>query len=147
MLPSALQPSDYPVSFGAYMLLECLGRGAFARVFLAELQGMAGFRKLVALKVVNDSYASRAADFIREGRLCGLLKHRNIVDTYQMGMHEGQLYIAMEPVDGISLAEVRSLGPLPPSVVLEIGLAVCRGLSYTHALQDRTGPWGWCTGT
>jgi len=142
MLPSALQPSDYPVSFGAYVLLECLGRGAFARVFLAELQGMAGFRKLVALKVVNDSYASRAADFIREGRLCGLLKHRNIVDTYQMGMHEGQLYIAMEPVDGISLAEVRSLGWCWRSA--SRSAEVC---PMPTPCRDRTGPWGWCTGT
>ncbi len=53
MLPLNLNPSDYPVTFGRYRLLELLGQGGYARVFLAEMQGVAGFRKLVALKLIH----------------------------------------------------------------------------------------------
>ena len=76
MLPLEIQPGDYPVDFGRFKLLDLLGRGGFARVFLAEMQGTAGFRKLVALKVIHRHRAEHVADFMREARLSGLLKHR-----------------------------------------------------------------------
>jgi predicted ATPase/serine/threonine protein kinase len=135
MLPLHLKPGDYPFSFGRYTLLELLGKGGFARVFLAEMRGSAGFRKHIALKIIHHTYEGDTADFIREGRLGGLLKHRNVVDTYDIGVEDGQAFIAMEAVDGASLAELYKLSELPPSVVLEVGLSVCRALSYAHHLQ------------
>ena len=97
-----LSPSQpLPQPFGRYVLQDLLGEGGFARVYRAELQGPAGFRKTVAIKVMRDVHPDRAREIIHEGRVGGLLKHRNVVDTYELGMVDDQGFVAMEWVDGL----------------------------------------------
>ena len=82
---------------GRYTLHGLLGQGGAAKVYEAELNGPAGFRKRVALKVVNNVlHEESQADLVNEARLGALLRHPNVVDIYELGEDQGQLYIAME---------------------------------------------------
>ncbi len=88
LLPHQLGVTDLPVDFGRYRLLDILGQGGMAKVFLAELQGPAGFRKQVALKVLvpwEEGLERADGLFLREARVGGLLRHPNIVDVYELG--------------------------------------------------------------
>lgn len=134
-----LRPTDLPVRFGRYRLLDVLGQGGMARVYLAELQGPAGFRKQVAVKVLVPIAAMGDAEsrelFMREARLGGLLRHPNIVDVYELGEEAQSPYIAMEFVEGPSLQELlRERETLPPRATLELALQLCAGLAHAHGL-------------
>ncbi len=139
--PDRLVATDLPVAFGRYELLEVLGEGSMGRVFRAELQGPAGFRKPVALKVVRAGSAMATGEeaqalLVREARVGGLLRHPNIVDTYDFGAVHGQLYIAMELVDGVGLDRVlKRVGALAPAVVLELAAQIASGLASAHDLE------------
>jgi serine/threonine protein kinase/tetratricopeptide (TPR) repeat protein len=129
-----------PFQLGRYTLNSILGEGGMARVYGATLEGPAGFRKEVALKVILNPDHRRDPEtgggLSREARLCGLLKHPNVVDVYDFGVADGSQYIAMEVVNGLSIRQlIRQLGPLPPSVCLEIVSCVCDGLLHAHGLM------------
>ena len=135
-------PLDLPQSFGRYVLLDLLGAGGFARVYRAQLLGPTGFRKIVAVKIMRGPKPDPAHDLMREGRLGGLLKHRNVVDTYEMGFADSRAFVAMEWVDGLSLRELLQTAAPPPSVILELALGISRGLAYAHDLAGSDGSLG-----
>ena len=143
-----VQPADLPVALGRYELVSVLGKGGFAQVFEAELNGPAGFRKRVAVKVIKLEILARGDRehvdfFIREARLGGLLKHPNIVDVYELGEIEGQLYIAMELVQGQTLRGfIRGNTTPPHSVLLEIASGITAGLGSAHDLRSAGMPAG-----
>jgi predicted ATPase/Tfp pilus assembly protein PilF/tRNA A-37 threonylcarbamoyl transferase component Bud32 len=143
-----LSSADLPLRLGRYELQSILGEGGMARVFGAELLGPAGFRKLVAVKVIKSEAIKQANSvevegFIREARLGGLLKHPNIVDVYELGDTEGQLFIAMELVEGQTLYQLIGSGEKPPAaVVLEIASGVAAGLASAHSLSSEGLPAG-----
>ena len=88
---------------GRYTLHSLLGKGGSAKVYEAELNGPAGFRKRVALKVVDDAMESDVrTDPVNEARLGALLRHPNVVVT-RAGDADGRLYIAMELVEGLTM--------------------------------------------
>ena len=137
--PDLLEEGDFPVPFGRYNLLGTLGEGGMARVFRAELQGLRGFRKRAAVKVIRASIGSQderlTQALIHEAKLGGLLHHPNVVETYDFGEVDGQAWIAMELVSGIGLDRVlETREPLPPDVALEIVAQICAGLSHAHEL-------------
>lgn len=136
------QELPLPRKFGRYLLQDVLGAGGFAKVYRAQLQGPAGFRKTVALKLIQDIRPADAAAILVEGRVGGLLKHRNVVDTYELAIRDNVGFVAMEWVDGLSLHALIQKGALAPSVVLEIGLGICRGLTYVHRLRGPQGALG-----
>ena len=111
-------PGDTAGYIGRYALQELLGKGAMGEVYRAILHGPAGFQKTVALKVLLPSITTRNTDFratlTNEARLGGLLKHPNVVETYELGEESDLLYIAMEYVAGPTLSRVmRRWKPIP----------------------------------
>ncbi len=143
--PDLLTVEDFPVPFGRYRLLGLLGEGGMARVFRAELAGPEGFRKPVAIKIIRGAVAARGESLrlslIQEARLGGLLSHANIVSTIDFGEHDGHLFIAMELVEGWTLADVlERTGALPPEIALEVVAQICDGLDHAHNLADRGEP-------
>ncbi len=137
--PDLLEDRDFPVPFGRYNLLGVLGEGGMARVFRAELQGLRGFRKRAAVKVIRASIGSQderlTQALIHEAKLGGLLHHPNVVETYDFGEVDGQAWIAMELVSGIGLDRLlETREALPPDVALEIVAQICAGLSHAHEL-------------
>ncbi len=137
-------PND-PVAFGHYYLLGLIARGGMAEVYRAKPQ--VGARRLYAVKVMRPQLA-REARFIdmfhREGKLAMVLKNRCIVETVEVGQHDGRHYITMEYVAGRDLTQVlrrcqetQQRIPVPHAVY--IAARIAEGLHFAHTL---TGPDG-----
>jgi serine/threonine-protein kinase len=119
---------------GRYALSELLGEGAFAFTYRARDIRLG---REVALKVLRHVHARDAtfvARFRREAVAVASISHRNVVQVFDQGPHEGTLYIAMEYIAGRTLRQVRldSGGRLPASQAVDLIVQVLRGLDAVH---------------
>ncbi|MCA9687791.1 MAG: protein kinase, partial [Myxococcales bacterium] len=99
------------VQFGRFELLERIGVGGMAEVWKARVAGIGGFEKIVVVKKILPAFAQNKTFIemlLAEARLCAVLHHTNIVQTYENGEIEGQYYIAMEWVQGHDLFKILS---------------------------------------
>jgi serine/threonine-protein kinase len=72
--------------------------------------------------------------FVREARLAARLAHPNVVRVFDVGEDDGRPFIAMEYVDGETLAElVARRGPLPAAEAATLAMQICAGLAAAHA--------------
>jgi len=120
---------------GRYRLDKVLGRGGMGLVFRATHQGL---RRQVAVKILHPSLVNASdvkSRFEREALAVGLIDHPNCVATYDVGrLSDGSLYLAMELLEGQSLADVlEKEAQLAPGRALHILAHVLRGLSGVHA--------------
>ncbi|MCA9668745.1 MAG: phosphate/phosphite/phosphonate ABC transporter substrate-binding protein [Myxococcales bacterium] len=130
-----------------YQLLAPLGRGGMAELFLARRQGPLGFSRLVALKRIRPDLASHQAFvemFVEEARLAAQIHHANVVQVLDLGEEDGCYYIAMELIDGISVASMldhlrERERQLPWIFAVEIAIQACQGLQAAHELRDAAG--------
>jgi uncharacterized protein (TIGR03067 family) len=125
-------PADL-AQHGRYRVQELLGVGGMGAVYKAEHVRM---ERPVALKVISHTLTSNPAmieRFRREVKTAGQLKHPNIVMAYDADQAGDSHFLAMEYVEGKSLARVVSeQGPLPVREACEyIRQAAC-GLAYAH---------------
>src|SRR5262245_49106676 len=133
--------------FGKYYLVDRIGAGGMAEVFLAVAIGPEGFqRKLVIKRMLPHLSHDRAfvRMFIDEAKLSGLLAHPNLVQIFEFGKVDESFFIAMEHVHGRTLSAVHTKlsegGQLAPvAASLEIARQVCVGLQYAHSLQSPAG--------
>src|SRR5258708_23793228 len=130
----------YPQGFGKYVLERELARGGMARVVLATLRGAGGFEKKLVVKQIRDELASDddfVRRFVEEAKTTVALAHPNIVTVYELGVELGTYFIAMELVEGVSVAELLrdpgcDGGGLSPEEGAYIGVELCRALDYAH---------------
>jgi serine/threonine protein kinase len=134
----------YPQVFGKYVLERELARGGMARVVLATLRGAGGFEKRMVVKQIRDELASDddfVRRFVEEAKTAVSLAHPNIVPVYELGVEMGTYFLAMEFVEGVSLAELLRSEPvgadgsrrgLSPEEGAYVGVEVCRALDYAH---------------
>jgi phosphate binding protein len=134
-------------SVGPYRLVASLGRGGQADVYLAVRRGPAGFSKLIVIKSIRHEIEHdprfREA-MIAEARLAAKLQHPNVVQTLEVGDESGQLYIAMEFLDGQPLGKVvriaaRARRKIEIPVVAAILSEMLAGLHAAHELRDYDG--------
>ncbi len=122
---------------GRYARLGSLGSGGGGAVWRAW---DAHLGRVVALKMLHGQRPSETAlvRFVREARAMASLHHQGIVEIYDVGEHEGLPYIAMELVDGESLADRTAAGPLPPREAARIvrdaslAMAAAHGAGVLH---------------
>lgn len=127
---------------GKYLLVDRLGVGGMAEVFRAVYCPEGGFEKPVALKRVLPAYSENGEFlklFLEEARLGALLNHPNIVQTLDVGTHQGSWFLALEFVDGLSLDAIASVGPMPPAAVAYVGIELARALEYAHSRANTEG--------
>lgn len=140
------QPPDR--RFGRYTLEKHLASGGMADTWKASWVGPQGVKKLVALKRVKKALAGDEKFnrlFIAEAKISALLSHGNIAQVFDFGEVDGEAYLAMELVDGPSLAHVlkraaeRAEPTLPTPIALYIATEACKGLQYAHSRLDEQG--------
>jgi serine/threonine protein kinase/class 3 adenylate cyclase len=98
-------PQQTEIMIGKYRLLEAIGEGGMGKVWKVRDQ----FGNIVAIKMLKAGEGASSHQlerFKREAAIMAKLSHRNICHIHEIGEAEGVIYIAMEFVDGASLAEV-----------------------------------------
>jgi len=128
---------------GAYQLIQPIGAGGMGEVWVATRPLPDGEQQRVAIKRLPQRFAgdpSYRRILLEEARLSQLLSHPNIVHTIDAGEAEGEVYIAMELIDGLDLSRVNKLlaaqgERLSASVAAYIVAEVLRGLAYAHNLE------------
>jgi eukaryotic-like serine/threonine-protein kinase len=149
-MESVVRPAPEPESLrargtGRYVPFGVLGSGGMAEVLLAVAQGPMGFNKLAVVKQLRQSDdAEHVSMFLDEARLSARLSHPNIVNIYDVGDEDGQLYLAMEYLEGQSLAELNAALTrrgieMPPTLAAYVAAHVLKGLHYAHELCDYDG--------
>ncbi len=128
--------SDAPQRYrrlGKYELHQLLGEGAMGIVWKAYDTVL---RRYVALKLLSASFRKTKdmhERFLREARAAGAIQHANIVTVYDLGESDGQLFIAMELVEGRDLSDMIALrDPLALERKLDIAIEVLIGLHFAH---------------
>ncbi len=118
---------------GRYHLLRRLGEGGMGVVFEADHLGLG---RKVAVKVLHDRVLDEentVERFRREAQIIGSLGHPNIVGALDFGITvEGYHYLAMDLLEGKSLAERIEDGSLTPREITSIMAEVCDGLQAAH---------------
>jgi serine/threonine-protein kinase len=137
-----------PKRFGKYTLIRKLARGGMAEIFLALQRSVAGFEKLVVVKRILPHLAqdeSFIQMLLSEARIAATLNHPNVAHIYDVGVFEGQYYIAMEHIHGEDLRSLirqmkkKSVTAFPLEHALAIVLGCATGLAYAHEKQDLDG--------
>src|SRR5688572_23597739 len=121
---------------GPYRTFGLRGAGGMGEVYLAEDTRL---ERRVALKILPRDMRldeDRMRRFLREARAASALNHPNVATIYDIGESDGVRFIAMEYVEGETLAEKISHGPLAIADLIEIGKQVADALDAAHA-KDR----------
>lgn len=117
-----------------YRIVRVLGEGGMGRVYYAE-QRMGATTRPVALKVLRPARAESVARqrFVRECELLAQLTHPSTVRIYDFGaLPDGRLFLAMEYVQGRSLAAAIAEGPMPLPVVERLVAQIGGALVEAH---------------
>ncbi len=130
--------------FGRYLILDHLVDGGMAKICRARFLGEQA-DKIVAIKMVQPQYSADEAFktmFMDEIKVTFGLLHPNIIQTYDYGVHKGQLFVAMEYCDGRNLKEyLEKLKErkfvFPIEVSTYIVAQMCQGLYYAHTFRDK----------
>lgn len=111
-----------------FSLLRLLGQGGFGTVWLAEDSKLG---RQVALKVPVSSDGN-VKSLLHEAKTAARLKHPHIVSVYEVGLEEGQVYIASEFIDGMTLRDLLTTGKQKISRTVELLIAIAEALQHAH---------------
>src|SRR5207253_4770659 len=130
--PPALTATAQPTRIGHYAIAGTLGQGGMGIVYAARDERLG---RPVALKTMTSLATDETARkrFWREARAAASVNHPNICQLYEIGEENGELFIAMELLEGEALAERLKRGSLNVSEALPVGLAVVAALAALHA--------------
>ena len=121
-----------PTTIGDYELIEEVGRGGMGVVFRAR---QVSLNREVAVKMILRGRLASDSDLLRfltEASATAKLEHPNIVPVYEVGDIEGRPFFSMKLVDGETLAERLSRGPMPQRAAAEIVAKVARAVAFAH---------------
>ncbi|MFV8749590.1 protein kinase domain-containing protein [Nannocystaceae bacterium ST9] len=115
-----------PPMIARFRVLERVARGGMGTVYLAWDEGLA---RSVALKLLHEREGD---ELVREAQALARIAHPNVVSVFDVGVHEGRVWLAMEYVPGQTLRAWQGTDP-PRSERLGHWIAAGRGLAAVHA--------------
>jgi serine/threonine protein kinase/tetratricopeptide (TPR) repeat protein len=129
---SAADREDLPARIGHYAIERKLGQGGMGIVYAARDDRL---KRTVALKMMSSSTHDPGARtrFWREARVAASVNHPNVCQIYDIGEYQGQLFIAMELLEGEALSERLRKGPLSITEALPIEFGILAALSALHS--------------
>lgn len=128
--PAGGQPSPPPIVGGRYEIGPLLGSGGTAAVYRARDRVL---RREVAIKLFHPGVlGSDQRRLNRELAALTKLDHPGVVEPYEVGMHGTQAFLAMQLVDGRTLADRLSQGPLTAAVTIALGSRIADTLAHVH---------------
>lgn len=115
-----------------YNLLERIGEGGLGEVFRARDTKVG---RTIALKLAPPGLAEgpRRQRLIEDARAAATLSHPNIATLFDVGHHQGRLYLAYEFVQGEALRQQLAAGPMNSRHALDLGLQIADALAEGHA--------------
>lgn len=130
------------IEFGHYRLIKHVASGGMAEVHLAKRRSLGSASQRVAIKLMRPELGASPEYremFFDEGRIAGSLSHPNVVEVLEMGEVEGRCFLALEYVDGVSLAQVLPKPGAPPlelPFVMAVMGQLLSALEYVHTATD-----------
>ena len=120
-------PLTRGTNLGSYEIVSLLGSGGMGEVYRAKDLKL---EREVAIKVLREELASdpeRLRGFEQEARAASALNHPNIITIHDIGQHGSTSYIAMEYVEGKTIRQIFSEGPLPAKKLLQLATQIAEG--------------------
>ena len=117
---------------GSFIIQAPIGAGGMGEVYLAEDERL---RRRVALKVISADLAldpTAGKRLLREARAAATLEHPNICRVYEVGEADGRSFIAMQYVEGETLAARMKQAPLELAAAAAVGAQVANALAEAH---------------
>jgi len=117
---------------GEYEIQGEIGRGGMGVVYRAWQQSL---QRTVALKMIPNAAFASSQDVARlriEALAAARLQHPNIVPVYDVGEQDGQPWFSMQFVDGVTLSQRLSNGPLPPRDAVALLIPVVEAIGAAH---------------
>jgi serine/threonine-protein kinase len=132
---------------GRYEVLARLAAGGMGEIFLARLEGAAGFEKLCVIKRILPHLADDArfrSMMVLEAQVASKINHTNVCQIHELNELDGELYMVMEYLEGVTLLELiqrfaRQKEPLELGLIAGVLIQAADGLHYAHELKDRDG--------
>lgn len=118
---------------GQYQILDRVGQGGMATVYRAYHKRL---DRQVAIKFIHQSFMQDRnfiGRFEREARIIANLEHPNIMPIYDFAEHNGQPFLVMKLIDGITLKDLLYDGSLPLEDILEVGRPIAEAIDYAHS--------------
>ena len=146
MSEQTLKPT-VPRHIGRYEIVGPLASGGMAEILLARLAGPSGFMRPVVIKRILPHLA-RKKDFVDmfldEARIVAGIRHPNVVQVTELGHEEGELFLAMEYLEGEStsglMRRLQTRGErLDLTLAAYIVAEACAGVHAAHELADENG--------
>src|SRR5690349_8282803 len=120
---------------GRYEIQQRVGEGGMGVVYKARQMSI---DRIIALKMLNAEMASDqqwVQRFYNEAKACSRLQHPNTIRMFDFGQTpDGRLFMTMEFLDGVSLRDALSKGPLAPHRVIKILNQCCASLAEAHSI-------------
>ena len=118
--------------FGDYVLLEMIAQGGMGVVYKARQKKL---NRIVAIKMIRSGQFADPSEvdrFYVEAEAAANLKHDNIVTVYEIGESDGQHFFSMDYIEGESLSEAVSGGPMPPETAASLMLTITETIEFAH---------------
>src|SRR5262245_33821890 len=115
--------------------------GGMAEAFRARAHGPGGYQRELIVKrllVHLERDEELVRSFVDEAKILGMLNHPNVVGVYDFGVDEGRHYLALEYLNGPSVARILSASQrrgrmIPTGIAALIAHEICQGLAAVHA--------------
>lgn len=130
--------TSLPERIGRYRVERLLGRGAMGlvcRAYDPDIDRPVAIKLILADLLAGEDRDAYRARFRREAQAAGRCMHPNIVAVYDVSVHEGNPFLVLEYVDGISLREALDQGTrFTPAATAALVMQVLEALSCAHGL-------------